>query len=126
MLSYQAISNEPTKAPKNQAIGNTPRRKSFFSSKKGGKSPKLEFLPLARAESPPPLPMGVADDSDPFGVLMEPGRIVDTAAPLPSPGIRSNTQDESLRKLDGLMVQHMEAEKDRIRKIARTLHQTKA
>jgi len=30
-----------------------------------------------------------------------------------------------LRKLDGLMLQHMEAEKTRIKKIAQTLHESK-
>ncbi|KAF7970837.1 hypothetical protein HWV62_22790 [Athelia sp. TMB] len=124
MLSYQAISNEPGRALRNLPIGNIPPRPSFFSSKKGGKSPKkLNFLPAARVESPPPLPTLAMDDHDPFGPLMEPGRVFDMTTPLPSPRPRSNTQDESLRKLDGLMVQHMEAEKDRIRKIARTLHQ---
>jgi hypothetical protein len=39
---------------------------------------------------------------------------------------KSQKHDESLRKLDGLMLQHVEAEKTRMKKIARTLHESKS
>lgn len=117
-VNHQPISNQP--------ISNIPPRGSFFSSKrKVAKSPKKSPLDFVQ---PPPLPATAEDDSYNFfriPPMLEPGKPVDTRSMLSSQS-RNTNQDESLRKLDGLMVQHMEAEKDRIRKIARTFHGVKA
>lgn len=115
--------NTPQKKHINhKPISNVPPRASFFSGKKVGRSPNkspLEYvntmqLPQSDELVPPPsLTMG--DSRSSFSRSITGSDI-----------IRDGQKDESLRKLDGMMVKHMEAEKDRIKKIARTLHESKS
>jgi hypothetical protein len=101
-ISHKPISNVP------------PPRPSFFSSKK---SPKRSPLDLVQTMDLPPPPLPLSNDSR---------SSLSRSIPAPATGQKGqNPQDESLRKLDGLMLQHMEAEKTRIKKIAQTLHESK-
>jgi len=102
-MSHKPISNVP------------PPRPSFFSSKK---SPKRSPLDLVQTMELPPPPLPLSNDSR---------SSLTRSMPAPGTGQKGqNSQDESLRKLDGLMLQHMEAEKSRIKKIAQTLHESKS
>ena len=102
-------------------VSNVPPRASFFSGKKAGKSPNkaaLEYVHTTQQQAdelvpPPSLTMG--DSRSSF-----------TRSITGSDIVRDGPKDESLRKLDGMMLKHMEAEKDRIRKIAKTLHESKS
>jgi hypothetical protein len=107
-------------------ISNVPQRASFFSGKKVGKSKSpnksaLEYVHTVQQQQqqpdellpPPSLTIGDSRSSSSRSI---------TGSDI----IRDGPKDESLRKLDGMMLKHMEAEKDRIRKIAKTLHESKS
>ena len=110
-MSHKPISNVP------------PPRPSFFSSKKSPKKATLDLVQTMQQRPdglpPPPLPMNNDSNISLSKSMPAPVRDQDVQK-----GRRK--QDESLRKLDGLMLQHMEAEKTRMKKIARTLHESKS
>jgi len=108
-ISHKPISNVP------------PPRPSFFSSKKSPKRSPLDLvqnMQLSDDLPPPPLPMSNDSRSSLSGSMPKRSSLGDGQQ-------RPRVQDESLRKLDGLMLQHMEAEKSRMKKIAQTLQQNK-
>lgn len=103
-------------------ISNVPPRTSFFSGRKVGRSPNkspLEYVNTMQLPQPdellPPPSLTMGDSRSSFSRSITGSDI-----------IQDGQKDESLRKLDGMMVEHMEAEKDRIRKIARTFHESKS
>lgn len=106
-----AISHKP--------ISNVPPRPSFFSSKKSPKRSPLDLVMQPPDDlAPPPLPM----NNDSHSSL---GKSITVSGSMKDSQKGSSPQDESLRKLDGLMLQHMEAEKTRMKRIAQTLQESK-
>lgn len=99
-------------------ISNVPPRPSFFASKKSPKKCPL-VMPPPDDLPPPPLPTSNDSRSSLSGSIPAPASVKDGQK-------GTNAQDESLRELDGLMLQHMEAEKTRMKKIAQTLHESKS
>jgi hypothetical protein len=109
-ISHKPISNVP------------PPRPSFFSSKKSPKKYPIDLVQnLQLLDDLPPPPLPISNDSRSSLSRSMPAR---SSTGDGQKG--SSTQDESLRKLDGLMLQHMEAEKSRMKKIAQTLHEAKS
>ncbi|KIM84904.1 hypothetical protein PILCRDRAFT_374876 [Piloderma croceum F 1598] len=99
-----------------------PPRPSFFASMKSPKKSPLDLVQTMQQRPddlpPPPLPMSNDSRSSLSRSVPASTLVVDVQ------GSR-NTKDESLRKLDGLMLQHMEAEKNRMKKITRTFQEAK-
>ena len=124
-LARFRIPQQKRTPPNHQPVSNIPPHSpTFFASKKSGISPRkspLEFVHNNKSSDDEPLPIIIGYDSS--SSASHPTTESNTAG---SGQKNQSTQDESLRKLDGLMVQHMEAEKDRMKKIARTLQESNA
>lgn len=122
----------PKKPPTHKPISNVPQRAPFFSSKKTKKSTKkspLEFVhtlqrPQDNDTLPPPLPIS-NDSRSSFSRPPTMGSVTTGTDSVRDWQRGQSSQDESLRKLDGLVLQHMQAEKDRIKKIAKTMQESK-
>ncbi|KAJ7903598.1 hypothetical protein B0H14DRAFT_2665559 [Mycena olivaceomarginata] len=111
--------SSPVRSKKAAAVGNIPATGSFFKSGKSGRSDQghgpptstFDFFqytqqhPLASSKGEPSVPLRRPHTSD--------QAVRDWQS--------SQKAQESLRKLDGLLVNHMQAEKDKIRQIATTL-----
>lgn len=128
-LARFKIPQQKKTSPIHQPISNVPPRSpsTFFANKKKSamsprKSP-LEFVHNnqsfddERPALPPPITIGYESGSSASHPTTESNKIGNWQK-------NQLAQDESLRKLDGLMLQHMEAEKDRMKRIARTLQQS--
>ena len=99
-------------------VGNIPPRTPYFKRMKGEQGvSNLDLHQLSRSVTPP-LPTASA------AVPARPSTSAATTSkrPATSPGraSRSERETESLKRLDGLLIQHMEAERDRLIRIART------
>ena len=109
------IGGSPSKKP----IGNIPVRAPFFTDRKSDQGhshtlPSSTYDFYKYAQNHPPVTTA-AEPSDPRG-----SKTTELVA-----SWRNNQRaQESLRKLDGLLIQHMEAEKDTIKRIATTMKQT--
>jgi hypothetical protein len=101
-----------------QPIANVPQPKPFFVQQRSGKSDQGQSAPVSSFDFYKYSQQHVRDPStDATDTLERPG----TAGSSQSKPTRSATADESARRLDGLLQQHMVAEKDTIRRIAQTL-----
>ncbi|KAF8149856.1 hypothetical protein B0H34DRAFT_801992 [Crassisporium funariophilum] len=102
-----------------QPIGNSPIRSHFFSDRKPDGLPSSSYDFFKYAQEHPPAAIFVQQAS---------GESSDTRRPATADHVtawRNNQKaQESLRKLDGMLLQHMEDEKDTIKRIATTLKQT--
>jgi hypothetical protein len=123
-----------------KALGYTPARAQFFSERKSdlGHGGELSTRLIAQAQAQAqsqilgPLaesPAGSNATSSPSSVFAAPsnterrrpataGQATTSTSPNLPVQHAIDRRPEALRKLDGMLVQHMEAEKDRIRKIA--------
>ncbi|TFK40304.1 hypothetical protein BDQ12DRAFT_734302 [Crucibulum laeve] len=96
-------------------IGHTPSRPTFFADRKGDQAgqPSSAFDFYKYTQEHPPVVAGPSDGK----------RRPATAGHVAEWQTNQRAQD-SLRKLDGMLIQHMEAEKDTIKRIATTMKQT--
>ncbi|KAJ7127048.1 hypothetical protein C8R44DRAFT_851453 [Mycena epipterygia] len=98
-------------------IGNIPVPGSFFTERRNGKSDQGHGPPMSTydfyqyAQQHPPIPAAEASTS----------RRPHTSDQAVRDWQSSQRAQESLRRLDGMLIQHMEAEKDTIKRIATTL-----
>lgn len=96
-------------------------------------SSSYDFFKYAQEHPSGPFAFGVVPDSGSGGVSpVEPPRpaTADRANMGPSSSkvggvVMSQTAQDSFKKLDGMLLQHMEDEKDTIKRIATTLKQTR-
>jgi hypothetical protein len=100
-----------------------PPRPSFFASMKSPKKSPLDLVQTIhqRPDDLPPPALPVSNESRSSLSRLVPASVRPVDAQQ-----AQKTRDESLRKLDGLMLQHMEAEKTRMKKITRTFQELKS
>ena len=101
-------------------VGNTPVRPAFFTER-SGKSDQGHGSPVSSFEfyrSVQQQQRPTTSTSGPSTVFSKPRSA--TLGPSAGPPSPNQNAQESLRKLDGMLIQHMEAEKDTIKRIATT------
>jgi hypothetical protein len=116
-------SSENSPVSSKRAVGNTPVTGSFFTERRGGKGksdlghgpPTSTFDFFQYTQQHPLVPAAVAEPS--VHVPRRPHTSEQSVRDWQS----SQKAQESLRRLDGMLIQHMETEKDTIRRIATTL-----
>ena len=101
-----------------QPIANVPQTKPFFVQQRSGKSDQGQNAPVSSFDFYKYSQQHARDPSTDVTGPERPGTAGSSRSNKPT---RSATADESLRRLDGLLQQHMVAEKDTIRRIAKTL-----
>ncbi|EAU85486.2 hypothetical protein CC1G_06387 [Coprinopsis cinerea okayama7 len=104
-----------------QGVGNVPPKPQYFADRKsdsGHPMPSVAYSIIQHSQERLPL-SSTSINSDHKEALAKP-RPATASQAVPS----SWKAQESLRKLDGMLLQHMEAEKDTIKRIATTVKQS--
>ncbi|KAJ7727283.1 hypothetical protein DFH07DRAFT_1066546 [Mycena maculata] len=118
-VSRSADGHSPVVPKSHKPVGNIPVAGSFFSDRKSGKSdqghgpPTSTFDFYQYAQQHPLLSQRPAESST--------SRRPHTTDQVVRDWQTSQKAQESLRRLDGMLIQHMEAEKDTIKRIATNL-----
>ncbi|KAJ7773209.1 hypothetical protein B0H16DRAFT_1511490 [Mycena metata] len=113
-----------------QAISNVPMPGAFFTERKGGKGkgrsetghggpPTSTFDFYQYAKQHPLLPAAVAGESSTASQALP--RRPHTSEQTVKDWQSGQRTQESMKRLDGMLIQHMEAEKDAVRRMATTL-----
>lgn len=106
-------------ADSKKPIGNVPPRTPFFSDKKSGKIEHMRIPPIPMLDFHKYVQNHPAGTEPTTGSQLENRRRSATGDDNVVRAWQSNQRaQESLRKLDGMLIQHMETEKDTIKRIA--------